>query len=612
MLRKFISIAIIAVIPFVTGCDESTGRRARPNIPFRLPVINEKPKSFESCTALQEWRDRKWFGWYEATTAYNDWAREVNSGEPLSSTTGSSNAAALPSSSSNIQEPGVDEPDLAKTDGKRIFYVRKTSEYPSDIYMIEIIHSDTLEPTQSIKIESRLRPLIFVWKGELAVVVRSYSDTKISFYRQKHGLHELKKTFVTDGRYVDARLLNDEIFLVAQRWVGGAQFDVSKMSIPCDRILESAIDDFSFDLTEVHKISFGDSSVESVGRLGRMDQMYMTSEHLYLFSKGYTWFDWDTRLSDDRVFGTSTVTRFNAEKLKADAGGTAFIDGGVRNQFSFGESASGDSLFVATTGSGSGNSQSSRLWTLQDDDGQFATVSRTEEFGLGETIRSVRFIGERAYVVTFRTTDPLFTFDIRDPLKVRLMSHLEIPGFSAYLHPSMTGELFGAGYQADSMGQPLGLQFSLFDPQADGGMKVRDRLEIGSRYSHVDVGRDHHAFFHLKEKNVAALPMRIVGETGAMEFAGALALDLEDGISIAAKWTHRDLTPPECKVQPYTWWSWANESHDIQRVVEVPCGVVTLSPFGAKLHRSSAPWDDLVVRKFSGTNVGSQGCLNTY
>lgn len=614
MLRVLVSIAVIAVLPLVSGCDERVGRRVRPELRFRLPVINTAPKTFANCAALQNSRDKKWNAWNRANNEYYDWLREVGGGaEPVSSTAGSSNSGASAGYSSNNQEAGVDEPDLAKVDGNRIFYVRKTGDIPTNTYAIEIMSANTLEPIQTIQLESYERPRILTFDGELAVISSTNSESSISFFGLKRGKHEIKKTFTTRAQYVDARMIDGEIFFVGRRWVGGESFNVSTMSVPCEQILESAIDDFSFDLTEVHKISFRDSSVESSGRLGRTDQIYMTAKHLYLFSAGYTWFQWDPRLADDRVYGTSTVTRFDVGKLKDDSRGTAFIDGRIRNQFSFGESSDGASLFIATT-TFAGVGTSSRLWTLQEEGGRFTAAGYSREFGLGETIRSVRFVGDRAYVVTFRFSDPLFTFDISDPRKVRLMSHLEIPGFSAYLHPVMNGKLFGAGYQADARGITSGLQFSLFDPQTDGTVEVSDRLEMGSTSSHVDVSRDHHAFLYHKEQNVVSVPLRIVGTDRTIEFAGALALQITDKITIAANWTHRDLTPPQCipKEKQFLLWSWAQESHDIQRVVQAPCGIVTLSPFGAKLHRSSAPWDELATKKFNGTNVGSQGCLNTY
>ena len=48
---------------------------------------------------------------------------------------------------------------------------------------------------------------------------------------------------------------------------------------------------------------------------------------------------------------------------------------------------------------------------------------------------AVRFVGPTAYVVTFKQVDPLYTIDLADPARPRVLGELEMPGYSAYLHP---------------------------------------------------------------------------------------------------------------------------------------------------------------------------------
>ena len=44
-------------------------------------------------------------------------------------------------------------------------------------------------------------------------------------------------------------------------------------------------------------------------------------------------------------------------------------------------------------------------------------------------------MGDRAYVVTFRQTDPLFVVDMADPANPHVVGELHIPGFSNYMFP---------------------------------------------------------------------------------------------------------------------------------------------------------------------------------
>lgn len=106
-----------------------------------------------------------------------------------------------------------------------------------------------------------------------------------------------------------------------------------------------------------------------------------------------------------------------------------------------------------------------RLTVLRPDaEGALGEVGHVEDLGVGETVRSVRFLDDLAYVVTFRQTDPLYAVDLSDPTAPRVLGELKIPGFSEYLHPLGDGLLLGIGRDADeSTGRDRGFKASLFD-----------------------------------------------------------------------------------------------------------------------------------------------------
>ena len=55
--------------------------------------------------------------------------------------------------------------------------------------------------------------------------------------------------------------------------------------------------------------------------------------------------------------------------------------------------------------------------TLGEQDGALRQLGQVDGLGRqdNESIRAVRFIEDRGYVVTFRQTDPLYVLDLRDP-----------------------------------------------------------------------------------------------------------------------------------------------------------------------------------------------------
>lgn len=62
-------------------------------------------------------------------------------------------------------------------------------------------------------------------------------------------------------------------------------------------------------------------------------------------------------------------------------------------------------------------------------------LGRTDDLAPGERIMSARFLADTAYVVTFRQVDPLYVIDLSDPANPRKVGELKIPGFSSYIHP---------------------------------------------------------------------------------------------------------------------------------------------------------------------------------
>lgn len=111
----------------------------------------------------------------------------------------------------------------------------------------------------------------------------------------------------------------------------------------------------------------------------------------------------------------------------------------------------------------------------------------------GEQVRGVRFDGTRAYVVTFRTTDPLYVLDLANPADPRVAGELQVPGFSDHLVPLPGGLLLGAGRDADDTGRVTGLRFSLFDVQNPAAPTERGHVLAGGRYSGMALDSDRHA-----------------------------------------------------------------------------------------------------------------------
>ena len=117
--------------------------------------------------------------------------------------------------------------------------------------------------------------------------------------------------------------------------------------------------------------------------------------------------------------------------------------------------------------------------------GVLEEIGAIEDLGVGERVQSVRFLGDMAYVVTFRQTDPLYAIDLSDPTEPTALGELKITGFSQYLHPVGEGLLLGVGREATEDGFDTGFKASLFDVSDPTDPREIDKVVVPDGYSLV-------------------------------------------------------------------------------------------------------------------------------
>ena len=130
-----------------------------------------------------------------------------------------------------------------------------------------------------------------------------------------------------------------------------------------------------------------------------------------------------------------------------------------------------------------------------------------KDMGLTEKIYSVRFVGDKGYVVTFRQIDPFYVLDLSDPEKPELKGELKIPGYSSYLHPISEDKILGIGKEGWQ------IKISLFDVSSPTDPKESDKYILDESWS--DILSTHHAFLLDKKHNIFFLP----GQKGGYIFS---------------------------------------------------------------------------------------------
>ncbi len=158
----------------------------------------------------------------------------------------------------------------------------------------------------------------------------------------------------------------------------------------------------------------------------------------------------------------------------------------------------------------SGPTMSHTLYVLGDSDGQLSVTGELDNVGDGESLRSVLFMQDRAYVVTYQQVDPLFAIDLSDPAHPTSDGELVMPGFSTYLFPIDADHVIGIG---QGLGAQAGnfhtLQVSLYDVTDLSNptlvdQKIYDTASWGSVTS--DAQYDPHAFSYFADRGVLAIP----------------------------------------------------------------------------------------------------------
>ncbi|WP_414838284.1 beta-propeller domain-containing protein [Candidatus Nanosalina sp. VS9-1] len=171
------------------------------------------------------------------------------------------------------------------------------------------------------------------------------------------------------------------------------------------------------------------------------------------------------------------------------------VPGTVNDRFSLDESDSG--LRIATTVGSSWQfdvESENDLYSLDED---LEVLGSVQGMGLNERIYSARFIDDKAYIVTFRRVDPFHVIDLSDPENPSLEGELKLPGFSSYLHPLQENRILGIGEENGSV------KAVIFDVEDD-DPEVVDSMILDDYYS--EISSSHHAFQIDRENEVFFLP----------------------------------------------------------------------------------------------------------
>ncbi|CAN8062667.1 unnamed protein product [Agarophyton chilense] len=514
-------------------------------------------------------------------------------------------------STTNVQVTGVDEPDIIKTDGSRVFTIS------GNVFSVVQVQDGGKSGRRVGQLRLPTMPRDMLIEGDFLLVLGdvysykrpvylryktdpSYGDEATVVYQinVKGGTPRLVSTLYLEGRYVKSREVDGVVRLVlrfsplSSVWLyypsGNVQpWQTEKWNreiiqysrpgnwLPTYRLQRNGREQYGvyatcggiyysqdvfagFNLLTVVTLPIGGfiepSSSSSI--MSDADTIYATKKSMFVTTNEIRF---NNVPESSPRWGPNYQTGIHQFAL-SDAGASyvasGAVTGSVINQFAMHEW--NDNFFIATT-------DGATWWTSRDlsrskvtaftsnrDKRQLVKIGEVGNLGVGERIFSVRYIAETAYVVTFREVDPLYIIDISNPRAMRVTGELKIPGFSSYLHPVGPGRLLGVGQEATPTGLTTGAKVSLFDVSDKTNPRELSTWTLSGSYS--DAQWDHRAFLYWRRERVAVMPVNVYSDQ--QRFTGAIVLNIsESTITERGRVTHN--------TTGLSWWDWWQRS--IQR-----------------------------------------------
>ena len=437
----------------------------------------------------------------------------------------------------NTQEKDVDEGDIIKTDGRYLYIVntgtiapvsivdcadgemKKVADIPfgrdKDVTDIYVYGNKLVIIGRSYIQEGKVKADVAGGTAEIYTddCVVSFGDTFVNIYDITDKSAPVKVTeFVQNGNLKSSRMIGSKLYTVSTYYVNVYDKNYRDDCIPeiafngaCEKVPAEGIsiveDTKSTTYAVITTLDVEkDKEPQCEAVLGECNRLYASSKGMFLSET-----DWDNETQE-----TTKIYRFEYTEKGVEYKGMGKVPGFINNQFSM--SYDGEFFRIATTldkvtvdGDSVSMSVDDRVNNLYILNNDMKIIGKVEDLAKGELIESVRFVGNMAYVVTFRQTDPLFVIDLNDPKNPTVKGELKIPGFSEYLHPMADGLLVGVGRDGTSSGTNGDSKVSLFDVSNPYEPKETVSLSVGNgkAFSYSSIGTNHKLFINLSETEFA-------------------------------------------------------------------------------------------------------------
>lgn len=396
------------------------------------------------------------------------------------------------STGTNVQEAGVDEPDIAKVSGDLLVRITDGALKTDDL-------SGAVPRRLGVAPLDPIGDPQLLLAGDRAVVIGSEIPdpaagaspypSRLGTWVRTYDLSDPSDPTLVDSRLYDgslltARQIGSTVRLVLEGGLPSLPFEMPSETVSQQQALthnrqvvrESTIEDWlpqvstydtSSGLAEGSSALLGCDAVavpeafDGLGTLGVVgfdpsrpgttsatavttssETAYMSTSHLYVATSPWSQMPLGGPVAYPQVSGGPTrIYGFDLAGAGATYIGMGTVDGTVSGSWSMDEYDG--VLRVATTSSSTSSDTSVVL--LRPETGRLLDVGRVDGLGVGQTLKSVRWFDDLAVVVTYQQVDPFYVVDLADPTRPRVLGELHLPGWSSYLHPVGPHLVLGLG-----------------------------------------------------------------------------------------------------------------------------------------------------------------------
>ena len=470
-------------------------------------------------------------------------------------------------STTNIQVENVDEADIVKTDGDYIYSISE-----ANVIITDAKDAENLKVASKIAVKGLPEDLI-LYKNKLIVIsaettngtyyyYSSNNNTIVSIYdTQDKENPKLVKTYTMYEPYYTSRCIDNKLYVISSGYLRKENDKIVTYYSEDRSKKELALEKFKY-LTDIKTkkqtlISFVDlNNVKDDIKLNSyfidVSNAYVSENAIYLLNQKYEGgygsvppisslfgiqgalgpFLWNANEKEKEYGYYTDIYKFaildNGEieyKTKAN------VKGKTINQYSVDEY--NNNLRVALYDFSDG----SRVVIFDKD---LKQIGATDYLAKNENMYSSRFIGNKAYLVTYQTIDPLFVIDLSNPTNPKVLGELKIPGYSTYLHPYDENHLIGIGMETketvsrntygrvvSTTARIVGMKMALFDVSDVENPKEISHVVIGDSRTTSSILTNPKALLFSKEKGLIAIPVNNYKE----DFETASSDDIESTIN---------------------------------------------------------------------------------